>query len=94
MPSTRPPTKLMANVPVAFSSENDPAMIAATANWNDTMPDASLSSDSPFRMLPERLGMLAVSDTEATAMGSVGESAAPMARAAASGTSGRKACTV
>ena len=92
-PSTKPPRKLAKKLPVAFTSENVPVMAAATANWNDTMPDASLSSDSAFRMLPERLGLSAVSERDATAMGSVGDSAAPKASAAAMGTSGSAVCT-
>ena len=85
--------KLTAKLPVAWASENAPVMPAATANWNDTIPDASLSRDSALRMLPERLGISAVSEREATAMGSVGDSAAHSANAAASGTRGSAACT-
>ena len=65
-----------------------PVVKAATANWNDTTPDASLISDSPDKSTSWRLVSDALWESEATATASVGPSAAPSANAAASGTLG------
>ena len=46
------------------------------------MPEASLMSDSPSRMLLEREEMLVSLESDATATASVGPSAAPSAKAA------------
>ena len=77
-----PPKKLNRKSAVASMSENVPVTAAAMANWKDTMPDASLMSDSPSRMLLERAEMLVSFDSDATATASVGPSAAPKANAA------------
>ena len=54
-PSTRPmpmpPKKLARKLVDASMMENRPVAAAAMANWNDTIPEASLMSDSPLRML-------------------------------------------
>ena len=70
-----PPKKLNRKSAVASTRENVPVTAAAMANWNATMPEASLMSDSPSRMLVSL-------ESDATATASVGPSAAPSAKAA------------
>ena len=78
-----PPKKLNKKSAAASARENELVMAAVSANWNATMPEASLMSDSPSRMLFAR-GERSVSfDSEATATASVGPSAAPKAMAVA-----------
>jgi len=77
-----PPKKLNRKSAVASTRENVPVTAAAMANWNATMPEASLMSDSPSRMLLEREEMLVSLESDATATASVGPSAAPSAKAA------------
>ncbi len=74
-------------------NENVPVMAAARANWNETMPDASLSRSSPFKMLACRSGISTSFASEETATASVGPSAAPRAKAAASPIEGMNALT-
>ena len=69
----------------APTSENVPVTAAAMANWNDTMPEASLMMDSLSKILRERAGIFTCFDSEATDTASVGPSAAPKANAAAKG---------
>ncbi len=83
-----PPTKAKKKFAVAPTSENVLVTAAAMANWNDTMPEASLMMDSLSRMLRERAGIFTCLDSEATDTASVGPSAAPNANAAASETDG------
>ena len=88
-----PPKKLTTKSTEASRREKDPVTAAASANWNDTMPDASLMSDSPSRMLFWRSGMSVSLESEATATASVGPSAAPSAKADANVMDGITACT-
>ena len=81
-PMAMPPKKLTTKSSEAFSSENVPVVAAASSNWNATMPEASLMSDSPSRMLLSRGAMSVSFDSDATATASVGPSAAPSAKAA------------
>ena len=78
---------------MALAGENAPVIAAAMANWNATMPEASLISDSPFNSALQRGLMSASFEAADTAMGSVGPSAAPSASAAASEMDGTMACT-
>ena len=84
-PMAMPPKKLTKNVVAASSIEKVPVVSAATANWNDTTPDASLIKDSPDNRTSWRLFNEARCESDATATASVGPSAAPRANAAASG---------
>ena len=68
------------NTVLAPTSENVPVTAAAMANWNDTMPEASLMSDSPSKMLLSRGAMSVSFESDATATASVGPSAAPSAK--------------
>ena len=83
-----PPRKAKKKFAVAPTSENVPVTAAAMANWNDTMPEASLMMDSLSRMLRDRAGIVTCLASEATDTASVGPSAAPRANAAASGMEG------
>ena len=83
MPMKMPPKKENRNSTVALTRENVPVTAAASANWKATMPDASLMSDSPSRMLLARGEMSVSLESEATATASVGPRAAPRAKAAA-----------
>ena len=78
-----PPRKLITKLTEAFRSEKVPVVTAARANWNDTMPDASLRMDSASRMLLSRGAMFVPLGIDATATASVGPRAAPSANAAA-----------
>ena len=89
-----PPKKLTKNAPVAEISEKVPVVSAAMENWNETTPDASLISDSPESKIDWRRLRLTRFESEATATASVGPSAAPRAKAAASGMVGSRACSV
>ncbi len=62
-------------------------------NWKATMPVASLMSDSPLSSALQRGEMSASFAAAETAMGSVGPSAAPSAKAAASEMEGMMALT-
>ena len=92
-PNSSPPTNSTRKFTEASMRLKVPVMQAASANWNDTMPDASLSSSSPLSRLFCRSGMSICFDSEDTATASVGPSAAPRAKAAASGMEGMTACT-
>ena len=92
-PMAMPPKKLTTKSSEAFSSENVPVVAAARANWNATMPEASLMSDSPSRMLLSRGAMFVPLGIDATATASVGPRAAPSAKAAARGIDGSSQCT-
>ena len=84
----RTTTNCMADSPTS----NTPLTAAAMANWKPTMPDASLNSDSPFSTLVCRCVSAASLPSDDTATASVGPSAAPSAKAAASGIAGHTAC--
>ena len=83
-PMAMPPKKLIAKLCAASTRENAPVTAAAMANWNDTTPDASLISASPdssdFWRPVSRMSL----PNAVTATASVGPSAAPSAKAAAS----------
>ena len=49
-PRIRPPTNSTRKSTLASISEKAPVTTAAMANWNDTMPEASFRSSSPFNM--------------------------------------------
>ena len=83
-----PPMNPIANEVAALARENAPVTAAATANWNETTPDASLIRASPWRIAPSRLPSLASFFKAWTATASVGPSAAPNANAAARGIEG------
>ena len=93
-PKAMPPKKLTKNAPVAEISEKVPVVSAAIENWNETTPEASLMSDSPESRIDWRRLRLTRFESEATATASVGPSAAPRAKAAASGMVGSRACNV
>ncbi|MCW0416163.1 hypothetical protein NB689_001917 [Xanthomonas sacchari] len=85
MPAATPTSATHRKVSEASASENVPVIAAATANWKQTRPEASLSSDSPSRMCISRLGIGARAAIEDTAIGSVGDTTAASANATASG---------
>ena len=91
-PSRVPPRKETTNSPAAAPTENVPVVAARIENWNPTMPEASLNRDSPSRIPCWRSLRVASWLSDVTATASVGPSAAPSARAAASGTAGQAAC--
>ena len=92
MPKNAPPKKDATNCMADSPTSNTPLTAAAMANWKPTMPDASLNSDSPFSTLVCRCVSAASLPSDDTATASVGPSAAPSAKAAASGIAGHTAC--
>ena len=94
MPTIAPPKNEMKNSPIASPTSNVPVTAAAMANWNPTMPEASLNNDSPLSTPTWRCESDASWLSELTATASVGPRAAPSASAAASGTTGHAACSV
>ena len=80
--------KSMAKVAPALATLKVPVVAAAMANWKETTPDASLSKASPDNWLFWRRERLMSPPSAATATASVGPSAAPSAKAAASGMEG------
>ena len=92
-PTSTPPRNAKKKFAVAPTSENVPVTAAAMANWNDTMPEASLMMDSLSKILRERAGIFTCFDSEATDTASVGPSAAPKANAAAKGMDGTSQLT-
>ena len=95
MHDRRPPRRRRPPAPAAarLHSENVPVAIAATANLNATSPDASLMRLSPLRISVTRDGSGRRSVMAAVATASVGDTIAPSANAAASGSVGINACS-
>ena len=91
-PNAAPPMNETMNSPVAFPTANSPVMAAEIANWNPTMPEASLNRDSPFNTLRWRVVSEASLPNELTATASVGPKAAPKASPAAKGIAGQIEC--
>ena len=93
MPTTAPPIatqrELRRRRP---TSENAPVAAPRAANLNATSPDASLIRLSPFRMCVMRAGSGSRAVIDAVATASVGDTIAPSANAATSGSDGISAC--
>jgi len=89
---TRPPSATHASSMPADASENTPVAAAATANLNATRPEASLMRLSPVRIALTRPGSGRRAVIDAVATASVGETMAPSANAAASGSAGISVC--
>ena len=87
-PRTMPPTKTQTSETEASQMEKTPVTRAATANWKETTPDASLSRHSPWRSVFWSLGISTRLPRVVTATASVGPRAAAKAKAAAKGIEG------
>src|SRR5213593_1781760 len=92
-PSTNPPPESTKNCSAASRQLNTPVTTAAVANLNATSPEASLIRLSPLTIVATRAGILSLPVTALTATASVGETTAPSANAAASGSSGTSQCS-
>ena len=92
-PSTKPPPESTNNCRAASRQLNTPVTTAAVANLNATSPEASLIRLSPLTIVATRAGILSLPVTALTATASVGETTAPSANAAASGSSGTSQCS-
>jgi hypothetical protein len=87
-PAASPPAATVTKLMAACVALNAPVRLAATANRNNTRPEASLTRLSPSSNTVRRCGRRTFCNTALAATASGGETMAPSAKQAAQGSDG------